>query len=86
MTTADFAPSTVIRNGTNLSTVALIFDTLANVDPKSHKLTPAVAKSWKWDKAATELTIDLRSDTKTRPTPGMRQPARAARSRCQACA
>jgi peptide/nickel transport system substrate-binding protein len=61
-TTADFAPSTVIRNGTNLSTVALIFDTLANVDPKSHKLTPAVASSWKWNKAATEVTIDLRSD------------------------
>lgn len=61
-TTADFAPSTIIRNGTNLSTVALIFDTLASVDPKTHKLIPAVATSWEWNKAATVLTVNLRSD------------------------
>jgi peptide/nickel transport system substrate-binding protein len=61
-TTADFAPSTIIRNGTNLSTVALVFDTLASVQPKTHKLSPSVASSWEWNKAATELTINLRSD------------------------
>jgi peptide/nickel transport system substrate-binding protein len=61
-TTADFAPSTIMRNGTNLSTVALIFDTLAGLDPKTNQLIPAVASGWKWNKAATEVTIDLRSD------------------------
>jgi len=61
-TTTDLAPSTILRTGTNPTTLSLIFDTLAGVDPNTLQPTPGVATSWRWNADRTELTVNLRDD------------------------
>lgn len=60
--TTDFAPSNILRTGTNTTTQSLIFDTLAGVDPNTLQPTPSIATSWTWNADKTELTVNLRDD------------------------
>jgi peptide/nickel transport system substrate-binding protein len=61
-TTTDLAPSNILRTGTNTTTLSLIFDTLAGVDPATLQPTPSIATSWNWNSDKTELTVNLRDD------------------------
>ena len=63
-TISDFAPTTILRAGTNESTVALVFDTLAVLDPQTMARKPSVASSWSWNSDQTELTVNLRDDVR----------------------
>jgi peptide/nickel transport system substrate-binding protein len=60
--TTDLAPSNLLRTGTNTTTLSLIFDTLAGLDPKTLQPTPGIATSWQWNADKTQLTVNLRDD------------------------
>jgi peptide/nickel transport system substrate-binding protein len=63
-TTTDLAPSTFLRIGTDPTSVSLVFDTLADVNPVTKRLTPSVAESWAFSKNNTHLVINLRKNVR----------------------
>ena len=63
-TTTDFDPPDILRAGTNTTTLGLIFDSMAVLDPSTLQVQPSVATSWSWNADKTELTVNLRSDVK----------------------
>jgi peptide/nickel transport system substrate-binding protein len=60
--TTDLAPSNILRTGTNTTTLSLIYDTLAGLDPATLQPTPGIATSWQWNAGKTVLTVNLRDD------------------------
>lgn len=63
-TTTDFDPADILRAGTNTTTLGLVFDSMAVLDPQTLQVQPSVATSWSWNADKTELTVNLRSDVK----------------------
>lgn len=63
-TTTDLAPTNFLRTATNPLLFSLVWDTLAVLDPGTLSAKPSVATGWRWNKAKTALTIDLRDDVR----------------------
>jgi peptide/nickel transport system substrate-binding protein len=63
-TTTDFDPPDILRAGTNTTTLGLVFDSMAVIDPQTLAPRPSVATGWSWNADKTELTVNLRSDVR----------------------
>jgi peptide/nickel transport system substrate-binding protein len=63
-TVTDFAPTTILRAGTNETALALVYDTMAVIDPTTLTTQPSVATSWSWNADKTVLTVNLRDDVR----------------------